>query len=104
MDSNKGHLDELSFHCCSRHGRMANVNSGQIYQYINQQTTNTFRTHDQYRSWTLNKGHRQTVHNQILTPRTAHQSESKGRISMEFECTNDNEINNGYGTSRIIRK
>ena len=37
-----------------------NETQQQIYQYINQQTTYTFRTNDQYRSWTLNTRHRQT--------------------------------------------
>ena len=64
---------------------MANNNNDENYQYINQQTTYTFRTHDQYRSWTLDKRHRHTVHNQTLTLHTAHQSESKGKISMGFK-------------------
>ena len=64
---------------------MSNVNSGQIYQYINQQTTHTFLTYDQYRSWILDKLHRQTVHNQALTLHTAYQSELQWRISMDLK-------------------
>ena len=44
---------------------MSNVNSDQIYQYKKHQTTYTFRTHDQYRSWNLIKVHRQKAYNQI---------------------------------------
>ena len=65
--------------------RITNVNGDQIYQYINQQITCTFRTHDQYRSWTLNKRHRQTAYNQTHAVHREHQSESQWRISMEFE-------------------
>ena len=64
---------------------MSNSNNDENYQYINQQTTYTFRNHDQYRSWTLDKRHRHTVHNQTLTLHTAHQSESKEKLSMEFK-------------------
>ena len=46
-----------------------------MYKYINQQTTYTFHTHDQYRYWTLVNRHRQTVHTQIPTLHTVHQSE-----------------------------
>ena len=64
---------------------MSNSNNDENYQYINQQTTYIFRTHDQYRSCTRDKRHRQTVHNQTLTLYAAHQSESKGRVSMELK-------------------
>ena len=62
-------------HQLNMQSQMSNSNNDKNYQYINQQTTYTFRNHDQYRSWTLDKRHRQTVHNQTLTLHTAHQSE-----------------------------
>ena len=67
--------------------------------------------HIQAASLLLNHGrvgvgnpNRQTVHNQTVTLHTVQQSESKGRNSMEFKRNYHNEINNGYGTRRIMRK
>ena len=84
--------------------QMRNSNNDETYKYMNQQSTYTFRTNDQYRSSTLDKRHRQTVHNQTLTLHTAHQSECKGRISMKFEWKYYNEMDNGYGTHKMIWK
>ena len=64
--------------------RITNANSDQIYQYINQQTTCTFRTHEQHRSWTLPNRHRQMVHSQPSTRHTVHQSKAKETLSMEM--------------------
>ena len=57
----------------------------QIYKASNRyQTTYTFRTHDQYRSWTLANRHRQMVDTQPSTRHTVHQSESEGILSMKI--------------------
>ena len=71
---------------------MANVNRYQFYQYINQQTTYTFRIYAQYRSWTLDKRYRQMIYNQSQALHTKRQSQSQGRISMEFESAYYNEM------------
>ena len=73
-------------------GRISNVNRDQFYQYINQQTTYTFRTHDQYRSWTLDKRHRQTIDNRTHAHHTESELESHPRISMAFKSKDYNGI------------
>ena len=51
---------------------MSNVNVAEIYKYINQQTTCTFRIYDQFWSWTLDKRYRQTIYERTH----AHQTEA----------------------------
>ena len=76
-----------------------------IYKASNRyQTTYTFRINDQYRSWTLDKRHRQTVHNQTLTLHAAYQSELQWRKSMGFKWKYYNEMGNGYGAHKMIWK
>lgn len=48
--------------------RMVNVNRDQMYQYVNQQITYTFRIHDYYRSWAPDKRRSQTTHKERHTP------------------------------------
>ena len=71
---------------------MANVNVSENYQYINQQTTYTFRTDDQYRSWTLGTRYRQTINNQTHAHHTERELESQPRISMKFKSKDYNAI------------
>ena len=66
------------------YSRMSNVNRGQIYKYINQQTTDTLRTHDQYRSSILDKRHRQTVHNQTPHSMRCISRNPKGHAQSNF--------------------
>ena len=71
---------------------------------LNAQCPFTLRINDQHRSWTLDKRHRQTVHNQTLTLHVAHQSELQLRKSMEFKWKYYNEMDNGSGTHKMIWK
>ena len=71
---------------------MSNVNVGENYQYINQQTTYTFRTHDQYRSWALGKRYRQMIDNRTHAHHTERELASQLRNSMEFKSKDYDDI------------
>ena len=74
--------------CVTQHkfwnSQSANANVGEIDKYTQTKFTCILHTYDQYRSYTrIGSDGKERIHIQRV-----HESESEGRIPLEFECGN----------------